>query len=472
MTDYEQKENMTGTLKSFFEPKSVAVVGASSTLGRPGRTVIENMLANGFEGAIHPVNPRGGEICGFPVAESIDTLPGPVDMGIVMLPAAATPQAVADCAANGMSSVVLAAGGFAEVDHAGEDLQGELRAVIEKTGVRVLGPNTAGHISTPANFTSSFFPLGAIPKGPISYLAQTGNFTGAMMRSIMTGEHYGVARCVGLGNAVDIDEADVLEYLADDPETRAIFVYLESLHRPDAFLKTARRITKTKPIIMLKGGATAEGARAAMSHTASLGADDRVLDGALSQAGIVRIDEFTHLFTAAKAAAMMPVPKGPRVGFVSPSGAFIVHASDICKTRTSLEFSKIGPKTLKRLKEISPPFISITNPVDVFPSATVHGMEFAWREAMAALLKDPKVDALVTILILADELGPMKLDFIVDLAAEHPDKPIYVSFSGDENSNAEAKAFLEPRGVPTFPRIEDPFKALDIMARARAAMKG
>lgn len=459
------------SLKSFFDPKSVAVIGASATQGRPGRTVIENMIANGYAGAIHPVNPRGGEICGRLTRKSIQDLPDGVDMGIVMLPAASTPQAVADCAAKGMSSVVLAAGGFAEVDHAGEDLQAELRAVIKSTGVRVLGPNTAGHISTPAKFTSSFFPLGDIPKGPISYIAQTGNFTGAMMRSIMTGEHYGVARCIGLGNAVDIDEADVLEYLGDDAETGAIFIYLESLHRPAAFLKAARRITRKKPIIMLKGGATEDGARAAMSHTASLGADDRVLDGALAQAGVVRIEEFTQLFTVAKAAAMMPVPRGPRVGFVSPSGAFIVHASDICKTRTILEFPRIAPGTLSRLKEISPPFINITNPVDIFPSATVHGMEFAWREAMAALIRDPKVDSLVAILILADELGPMKLDFIVDLAAEHPEKPIYISFSGDENSNAEAKAFLEPRGVPTFPRIEDPFKVLDIMARARAAMR-
>ncbi len=458
------------SLKAFFDPRSVAVIGASATQGRPGRTVIENMIANGYAGAIHPVNPRGGEICGRQAYESIAALPDGVDMGIVMLPAAATPQAVADCAAKGMSSVVLAAGGFAEVDHAGEDLQAALRAVIKATGVRVLGPNTAGHISTPANFTSSFFPLGNIPKGKISYIAQTGNFTGAMMRSIMTGEHYGVARCIGLGNAVDIDEADVLEFLADDEETGAIFVYLESLHRPAAFLKTARRLTRRKPVIMLKGGATAEGAKAAMSHTASLGADDRVLDGALAQAGIVRIEDFTQLFTVAKAAAMMPVPRGPRVGFVSPSGAFIVHASDICRARTVLTFPKIAPATLKRLKEISPPFINIGNPVDIFPSATVHGMEFAWREAMTALLRDPKIDSLAAILILADELGPMKLDFIVDLAAEFPEKPIYISFSGDENSNAAAKAFLEPRGVPTFPRIEDPFRVLDIMARARAAM--
>jgi acyl-CoA synthetase (NDP forming) len=222
---------------------------------------------------------------------------------------------------------------------------------------------------------------------------------------------------------------------------------------------------------MLKGGATADGAKAAMSHTASLGSDDRILDGAMRQAGIVRIEEFTHLFIAAKAAAMMPLPAGNRVGFVSPSGAFIVHASDICRQRTILEFPKVTRKTQARLEEISPPFINITNPVDVFPSATVHGMEFAWREAMLAVLMDPNVDSVISILILADELGEMKLDFIVDLARQFPEKPIYISFSGDEGSNAKAKAFLEPQGVPTFPRIEDPFKVLDVLARARAVMK-
>ena len=457
-------------LDLFFAPKSIAVVGASATPGKPGRTVIENLIANGFEGKIYPVNPRGGKICDLPVFQTIEALPNKIDMGIVMLPATQTPRAIEDCAAKGIKSVVLAAGGFAEVDHAGEDLQAQLKGIIKQTGVRVLGPNTAGHISTPANFTSSFFPLGKIPKGGISYIAQTGNFTGAMMRSIMTGEHYGVARCVGLGNTVDIDEADILEFLEDDRETSTIFIYLESLHRPREFLKIARRVTRKKPIIMLKGGATEAGAKAAMSHTASLGSDDKILDGAMKQAGIIRIDEFTHLFLAAKAAAMMPIPNSNRVGFVSPSGAFIVHLSDICKLRTCLEFAEVTTKTQARLEKISPPFINITNPVDVFPSATVNGMEFAWRESMDALLKDKNVDAVVAILILTKELEEMDLGFIVEQKNRFPEKPIYISFSGDENSNAAAKAFLEPRGVPTFPRIEDPFKVLDIMTQCRESL--
>jgi len=458
-------------LERFFAPRAVAVIGASATAGRPGRMVIENLVANRYAGGIFPVNPRGGDILGFSVCESVADLPDGVDLGICMLPAAQAVETVRACAAKGMTSVVLAAGGFAEVDHAGEDLQRALAAAVAETGIRVLGPNTAGHISTPADFTSSFFPLGrAIPKGPISYVAQTGNFTGAMMRSIMSGENYGVARCVGLGNAVDIDEADVLDFLADDPATGAAFLYIEGLHRPQAFLKAASRMSRRKPVIMLKGGATAEGARAALSHTASLGADDRVLDGALRQAGIVRIDEFSQLFTVAKAAALAPLPRGNRVGYVSPSGAFIVHISDLARQKLSIVFPPVAGKTMARLEAMSPPIVRIGHPVDVFPAATVHGMEFAYRESMAALLEDRNIDAVVAILILVEELGVPDLSFIVDLARAHPEKPVYISFSGDEGSNAAAKAYLEPRGVPTFPRIEDPFRALDVLARCRAAM--
>ena len=458
-------------LKRFFAPRNVAVIGASATKGRPGRVVIENMRANGYAGNIYPVNPRGGRLLGMQVFKAIEDLPSGIDLAIVILPAQATPQAVRDCAARKIGSIVLVAGGFAEVDHAGEGLQEDLARAARETGVRVLGPNTAGHISTPADFTSSFFPLGEIPKGGISYVAQTGNFTGAMMKHIMSAENYGVARCIGLGNTVDIDETDVFEFLATDKHTDAIFFYLESLRRPRDFIEIARQVTPKKPVIMLKGGATPDGAEAALSHTASLGSDDRILDGALRQAGVVRIDEFSHLFLAAKAVASMPVPAGNRVGFVSPSGAFIVHISDLCRQRLNLTFPDLTARTMDRLREISPPFIRLSNPVDIFPSATVHGMEYAYREAMEAVFKDPNVDAVVSIMILTKELGMPSLDFIPELAAKYPKKPLYISFSGDHACNEEAKAFLEPRGVPTFPLIEDAFKAMDVLVRARKALK-
>ena len=455
-------------LERFFAPRNVAVIGASKTKGRPGHTVIKNMRAAGYDGGIYPVNPKGGRILGLKAFARTEDLPLGVDLAIVILPAVSAPQAVRDCARVKIGSVVLVAGGFAEVDQAGEDLQKDLYRAVKETGVRVLGPNTAGHISTPENFTSSFFPLGEIPRGPISYVAQTGNFTGAMMKHIMSAENYGVARCIGLGNTIDIDEADVFEFLGEDPHTEAIFFYLESIKRPRVFVEIAKRVTPKKPVIMLKGGSTAEGAAAALSHTASMGSDDSILDGALRQAGIVRIEEFSHLFLAAKAIAPMPAPLGNRVGFISPSGAFIVHISDLCRRRLDLTFPTLTKKTMARLKEISPPFIRLANPVDIFPSATVHGMEFAYYESMKAVLADPKVDAVVAIMILTRELGVPSLEFIPELAEKYPKKPIYISFSGDNDCNVAAKAFLEPRGIPTFPLIEDAFKALDILFRARS----
>ena len=219
----------------------------------PGVSLSKICAPMGMPENIYPVNPRGGRLLGMKVYKTIEDLPSGIDLAIVILAAQATPQAVRDCAARKIGSIVLVAGGFAEVDHAGEDLQEELARAARETGVRVLGPNTAGHISTPADFTSSFFPLGKIPKGGISYVAQTGNFTGAMMKHIMSAENYGVARCIGLGNTVDIDETDVFEFLATDKHTDAIFFYLESLRRPRDFIEIARKVTPRKPVIMLKG---------------------------------------------------------------------------------------------------------------------------------------------------------------------------------------------------------------------------
>jgi len=457
-------------LEAFFEPKSVAVIGASATPHKSGNDVIRNILANEYEGRLFLVNPKGGEILGMKVHRSIRELPEGIDLGIIILPAKANAQAISECAKRGIKAIVLAAGGFAEVDEDGEVLQKELRKAIKKTGVRVIGPNTSGHTSTPHNFTSSFFPLGRIPKGHISYLAQTGNFATHTMRYIMSGENFGVARVVGLGNKMDLDESDILEYYASDPETRAIFVYLESFKRPKRFLEIARQVTRSKPIIFLMGGSTSEGQMAAVAHTAALASDDRVLDGALKQAGIVRVYKYSHLFLAAKALAAMPLPNGNRVSFLAPSGAMLVFLSDLCERDLGLRVPHIEERTRERLQEISPPFIRMRNPVDIWASAIVNGVEYGYREGMEAVLKDPNIDAVVPILMLTDETGVPPLDFIVELAARYPEKPIYATFSAQKKHMEAAKAFLEPRGVPTFPLIEEPFEVLNILVQCRRAM--
>jgi len=465
-----KEKSLSNQLEKFFEPKSVAVIGASASPHKPGNDVIRNILANEYSGKLYLVNPKGGKILGIKLYRSIQELPEGIDLAIIILPAHANPQAIRECAAKGIRAVVLAAGGFAEVDRKGETLQEDLRSAIRETGVRVIGPNTSGHTSTPYNFTSSFFPLGKIPRGNISYLTQTGNFATHTMRYIMSGEHFGVARFAGLGNKVDLDEADILEYYAQDQETKAIFVYLESFKRPGRFLEIACEATRSKPIIFLKGGSTAEGARAAVAHTAALASDDRIIDGALSKAGITRIYKYSHLFLAAKALATMPLPRGNKVSFMAPSGAMLVIMTDLCQRDLGLSVPDLAQSSRRRLQEISPSYIRMRNPVDIWPSAALNGVEYAYREGMEAVLKDPNIDAVVPILMLTEETGVPPLDFIVELKGRYPEKPIYVTFSGDKRHMDGAKAFLEPKGVPTFPLIEEPFEVLSILARCRKAM--
>jgi acyl-CoA synthetase (NDP forming) len=460
---------MKPSFASFFEPDSVAIIGASSAPGKPGHEVIKNILANGYKGRIYLVNPKGGELLGMPVYPSIAGLPTGIDLAIIILPAKETPQALRECAEKGILHMVLSAGGFAEVDEYGAQIQQELIDIIQEKKIRVLGPNTSGHTSTPHQFTSTFFPLGKIRRGRVSYIAQTGNFATHTMKYILSGEHFGVSRVIGLGNKIDIDESEALQFLGDDPETKAIIMYLESIKRPRQFLEIARKVTRTKPVVMLKSGSTVAGKNAAVAHTAAMAAEDRLIDGMLRQAGIIRIYEYTHLILMGKALSMAPLPKGNRVSFLAPSGAMLVVLADLC-TRLGLEIPELGQETVRRLQEISPPYIRMRNPVDIWAAASVKGVEFGYREGIEAVLKDPNIDAVVPVLMLTQATGIPSFDFIIELVKKFPDKPVLVTFSGEKQCIEECKEFLEPLGVPTFPEIEQPFEVLSILFRCTQMM--
>ena len=461
---------MTGLMDKFFEPRSVCVIGASATPGKPGNVVIRNMRDAGFEGDVYLVNPRGGEIEGYKVYPSIGDLPDGIDQAVVTLPAAATPDIVRQLGAKGIEAIVLAASGFAEVDHMGERLQDELIAAIKDSGARVIGPNTTGHVSVPGRYTSSFFPLGRVRRGSVSYIAQTGNFCGISLRHIQSAENYGIARSCGLGNKADLDECDVLQFYGQDAETKSIFLYLESIKNPKRFLRVARRVSRDKPVFLLKGGASEAGAAAAIAHTGSLAADGRVVDGAMAQAGVTRLARYSQLFHVAKALDCMPLPRGNRVSFLSPSGAFTVCLTDLCRS-LGLAVPDLEKKTTKRLQRLAPPFIRIRNPVDIYGSVAMHGYETAYGDALEAVLVDRHVDAVVVIMMLTTETGVPSFDFIVDLAGKHPAKPVYVTFMGDHQHNVAAKAYLEPRGVPCYMLVEEPFEVLSLLAQCRERMR-
>lgn len=467
----EQEFGSQADMAPFCEPAKVAILGASATEGKPGNVVLRNILANDFDGELWLVNPRGGEILGLPVQTSIADLPEGIDLAIMVVPASACPQALRDCAAKGIKNFILLAGGFAEVDPFGEQIQQELAEIIQTNGLRVLGPNTSGLLSTPARFAPSLFPLGRIRPGKVSYIAQTGNFATHTMKYILSSEHFGVSRVIGLGNKIDLDECNALEYLGDDPETSAILLYLESFKRPRAFLEIARRISCRKPVIALKSGASEAGRHAAVAHTAAMAAEDRLVDGMLRQAGVVRIDDYSQLILAAKALSMIPLPRGNRVSFLAPSGAMLVVLADLC-VRLGLEVPELGTKALDRLTEISPAFLRMRNPVDIWGAATVKGIEYAYREGMQAVLEDPNVDAVVPVLMLTEEVGIPPFDFLVELSRKYPQKPILVTFSGEKRFMEECKGAIEPQGVPTFFEVEQPFEVLSILARCQAVMDG
>lgn len=449
---------------AFFEPSAVAIIGASASPGKPGHDVIRNILANGYQGNLHLVNPKGGKILGIPVHTSVADLPEGIDMAVIILPAKDTPKALQECGERGIRHVVLSAGGFAEVDEDGARIQNDIVDLLRRYGIRALGPNTSGHTSTPHRFTSTFFPLGEIRRGRVSYIAQTGNFATHTMKHILTAEHFGVARVIGLGNKIDIDESDALEFLGQDPETTAVIMYLESIKRPRRFLEVAGEMSRLKPIIALKSGATEAGKHAAVAHTAAMAAEDRLVDGLLRQAGVVRIHDYTHLVLAGKTLSVTQPPKGNRVSFLAPSGAMLVSLADLC-VRLGLQVPDLTPETVQRLQEISPPFIRMRNPVDIWAAASVRGVEFGYREGMEAVLKDPNVDAVVAILMLTEDTGIPSYDFVVELAKKYPEKPVLISFSGDRRFNEECKATIEPRGVATFPEIEQPFEVLSVLAQ-------
>ena len=293
------------------------------------------------------------------------------------------------------------------------------------------------------------------------------------MKNILTAEHFGVSRVVGLGNKIDIDESQALEYLGDDPETNAIVMYVESVKYPRRFVEVARKVTRKKPVVMLKGGSSEAGKKAAAAHTAAMASEDRLVDGMLRQAGVIRISDYSHLVMAGKALSMSPLPAGNRVAFLAPSGAMLVCLSDLC-TRLGLVIPELEERTLKKIQEITPPFIRIRNPVDIWAAALSVGVEKAYGTGMEAVLEDPNVDAVIPVFMLTRETGaPSDYDFVVDLSRRYPQKSLLVSFTGDKSCIDQCRDFLEPRGVPTFLQIEEPFHALSILDRcAEVARRG
>ncbi|MFH2129693.1 MAG: CoA-binding protein, partial [bacterium] len=340
------------SLVEVMDSQNLAIIGASRDPFKPGALLIKVLQDTGFKGKVAGVNPGGGEVYGTILYPSLEAVPFSVDLAVFYIPPALVPDILEQCARKGVKGVVISAEGFAESGEDGRQFQEKVQAILRRTGIRGFGPNTLGLINTRTGLTTSYFSnQEMLQPGSIGFAAQSGVFVGALLRYFTSLGGLGISKGLGLGNKVDVDESDALQYFHADPETRFIGLYLEDVRDGRRFLETARAVTRDKPVLLLKGGRTARGAQATASHTASLAVDDAVFDGALRQAGVIRMDSIEEMVNTMMGFAWAPLPDGNRIALVTYSGAQAIMAIDAA-IQSGLGLADFGPDTRMKIAEV------------------------------------------------------------------------------------------------------------------------
>jgi len=445
------------SVADIFGSQSVAVVGASSNLNKSGAQTLKNLLDVGFDGEVYAVNPKGSEVLGQAAYRNVSQIPGEVDLAVISTPSEVVPQLVQECADKGIRAVIINTEGFAEIGAKGQSLQVELERVIADTGIRVIGPNALGIINPSTKLTTSYAKLPQLRSGKVAFVGQSGIFTSGLLRHIFSWETFGLSKAISLGNKVDVDEAEVLDYLADDEETRVIAMYLEGIKDGKLFLESARRASARKPVVMLKGGVTERGAQAARSHTGSLAGRAEVFKAAAKQSGVIMVDDLREFVNTVKAFALQPLPYGNRVAIITISGAEGIMATDAC-IRYGLNLARLSPKTTRSLLEIFKEPAKVRNPVDIFPALLNHGRGKVYGHALSEVLADEGVDAAVIIGFVSEE-AKIPLDSLVEPAKSQPQKPVLVTLLGSQVL-INYKSKLESQGIPTYIFAEEAIKSL------------
>jgi acyl-CoA synthetase (NDP forming) len=448
------------TLEKFFTPQSVAVVGASRTFGKAGNVIIGNLLHLGFKGRIYPVNPKADTILGLKVYPDISSLPETVDVAVIATPSVHVPAIMKDVAAKGVNRAVIITSGFAEGGEKGRTLQEEVSQTARDAGIRVVGPNTTGIVSTDSMFCTSFIPIDSMPQGGVAFVAQTGLFLGVLLETILSEEHFGISRVAGLGNKMDVEDSEILEYLAEDERTDVICFYIEGLkkERGRIFFEKAKNVTKKKPVLLVKSGVTEEGSKAAVSHTASLSGNDQIFSAMCKQAGIIRMRDLEELVEAAKAFVFQPLPRGKKAAVVHYTGAGCVMGADSI-IREGLEMAELSESTLAPLREITPDWHHLRNPVDLWPSIEKAGAEPAFRTIVEGLTADDNVDGIV-VAVGAMRGFPLKWPEMEEFYGK---KPILVAVEGDREKGYSIVKKLEDQKFPCYKSVQRAIRALSHM---------
>lgn len=387
----------TNQVKFLFEPRSIAVIGASRNKEAVGGALLNNLQTGGYSGKIYPVNPKAEEINGLKSYASIDLIPENFDLAAIIVPSVLVPDILKQCAQKGVRAAIIISAGFREIGPAGRELEEKVLKVANDHGIALLGPNCLGLINTDTAFSiNASFARSMPAAGNIAFISQSGALCTAVL-DYAKGTNVGFSKFVSLGNKSCLNEMDMLRYLKDDPKTDVILMYLEDLVDARGFVELAREITgelaKTKPILVIKSGRTAQGAKAAQSHTGSLMGADEVYDAIFAQAGVLRLDSIEEMFDLATAFSRQPFPKGGRVAIVTNAGGPGIMATDAC-IRKGLSLAGFSEATVESLKKVLPATANVHNPIDVIGDAR----HDRYEQALKIACKDQGVDSVLVIL--------------------------------------------------------------------------
>jgi len=444
-------------LENFFNPDSVAIVGASEKKGKVGSEILTNIIDAGYRGQIYPVNHKAETINGlkcYPDLESIGQVP---DLVIIVIPAKAVPMIMRQCAKIGVKSAIIITAGFKEIGKDGRRLEQQIIQIAKQSGIRIIGPNCLGVI-VPANNLNASFGGGLPSAGTIGYLSQSGALLAAILDMANT-NGIGFSKLISIGNKADVDELDVIKSLGGDPDTRVIAGYLESIEDGNAFMREAEKISHSKPIILIKSGGTSAGAKAASSHTGSLAGAETAYEAVFERSGIARCNSIKQQFDYARAFASQPLPAGPNVAVITNAGGPGIMAADTIE-RQGLTFAKLADETVEKLAGHLPPAANLYNPIDVLGDALADRYEFA----LDVVLDDQNVD-IVLILLTPQAMteSTHTAEAIVKVSQKKKQKPVLACFLGAGKVKEGIKV-LQNGKIPQYDSPESAVATIKVMA--------
>ncbi len=449
-------------MKELFEPSCIAIIGAAREETKIGHIVLKNLIDSGFPGKLFPINPKSSEILGLKSFGSILDIPGPVDMAVICVPNEYVPDVVENCGRKGVNAVIIITAGFKEMGKEGAELERRVAEIRLRYGMRILGPNCLGVINTHAKMNATFtknYPR----SGPIAITSQSGAICSTLL-DWSSEVKVGFSKFISVGNKVDIDEADLLEYLRDDPMTKVIGMYIEGTERGIDFMRQAALTSMTKPVIVLKSGRTSSGAKAASSHTGALSGSDKVYEAALSQSGTIRVKTLEEMLDLLLVFANLPPLKPGGVAIVTNAGGLGVLAADSCGDY-GLSMVTFSPETIQKLKSNLPEEANLYNPVDVIGDADAKRYEFAIRTVM----DDPSVSSVLVLLAPTDLVDIASVANLLAGFANKEIKPLVATFVGGVDA-MKGVHILRQAGVPHYESPDRSVRALSAMTEYQKSL--